>query len=240
MRVVSQLEDASAENLTTAQEPAAGTIGRLWYNTDTSRLRADNGSSIDDVGAGLQVPTGTILDFAGPEGSLPGGYLICDGLAVSRATFASLFALVGTTYGVGDGSTTFNVPDIKGRVSVGKDDMGGAAANRITAAESGITGTTLGNAGGVEAYALLVAELASHNHVVNISDPGHLHAAAVASFLVNSTSGGDYAGGAFPAISTPNTATAFTGITATSDATGSGDTHQNVQPSIILNKMIKT
>lgn len=65
------------------------------------------------------VPVGTVLPYAGS--AAPNSlYLLCDGSAVSRTTYAALFALIGTTYGVGDGSTTFNLPDLRGRVPVGK------------------------------------------------------------------------------------------------------------------------
>lgn len=63
-------------------------------------------------------PTGAILDFAGA--TAPTGWLLCDGSAVSRNAYAKLFATIGTGYGVGDGSTTFNIPDFRGRVAVGK------------------------------------------------------------------------------------------------------------------------
>ena len=75
------------------------------------------------------------------------------GQALSRTTYAALhalFASAGYPYGSGDGSTTFNLPDLRGRGLFGKDDMGGSAANRITAGGSGITGTALGAAGGAE------------------------------------------------------------------------------------------
>ena len=68
------------------------------------------------------VPTGTVLAFAGS--SAPSGFLLCDGRAVSRTTYTSLFSVIGTTYGSGDGSTTFNLPDMRGRVAVGSDAKG--------------------------------------------------------------------------------------------------------------------
>jgi microcystin-dependent protein len=89
---------------------------------------------------------GTITPFAGA--SAPQGWLFCYGQNVSRSTYASLFAVLGTAHGAGDGSTTFTLPDLRGRSIFGKDDMGGAAANRITSAVSGIAGTTLGASGG--------------------------------------------------------------------------------------------
>jgi len=91
-------------------------------------------------------PPGVVLPYAGA--SAPTGWLLCYGQAVSRTTYADLFTAISTTYGAGDGSTTFNVPDLRGRVPAGKDNMGGTAANRLTAGGSGVTGTTLGAAGG--------------------------------------------------------------------------------------------
>ena len=76
------------------------------------------------------VPTGTVLAFAGS--SAPSGFLLCDGRAVSRTTYTSLFSVIGTTYGSGDGSTTFNLPDMRGRVAVGSDANLGAKAGAKT------------------------------------------------------------------------------------------------------------
>src|SRR6516164_7389609 len=124
-----------------------------------------------DVGALAASPVGTVVDYAG--GTAPGGWLLCYGQAVSRTTYAPLFTAIGTTWGVGDGVTTFNVPDLRGRGTYGKDDMGGSAANRITNAVSGVVGTTLGATGGNEGHTLSTAELPSHTHT--ITDPGHTH-----------------------------------------------------------------
>src|SRR5688572_13958247 len=94
--------------------------------------------------------TGIAVPYAGS--SAPTDWLLCDGSAVSRTTYANLFAVIGTTYGSGDGSTTFNLPDLRGRTVAGKDNMGGAAANRITSGGSGIAGTTLGAVGGTQTH----------------------------------------------------------------------------------------
>lgn len=99
------------------------------------------------------VPTGAILDFAGA--TAPTGYLLCDGAAVSRTTYAALFSTIGTTYGVGNGSTTFNLPDFRGRMSIGVGD--GTA--------TGHTDHPLGQAGGEETHVLTVTEMPSHSHV---------------------------------------------------------------------------
>src|SRR5688572_13618888 len=92
------------------------------------------------------LPVGTVFPYAG--GSAPDGYLLCDGSAVSRTTYAALFTAIGGNYGAGDGSTTFNLPDLRGRVVAGKDDMGGSSANRLTDANDGLNGDTLGDTGG--------------------------------------------------------------------------------------------
>lgn len=105
-------------------------------------------------------PTGTVVAFAGS--TAPSGWLLCDGgsTGVLRTTYSALFAVIGTTYGAGDGSTTFNVPDLRGRVAAGKDNMGGTAASRITSGPTGILGDTLGAAGGSQLFH-------GHNHTQN-------------------------------------------------------------------------
>jgi microcystin-dependent protein len=81
--------------------------------------------------------TGTVLDFAGS--AAPSGWMMCYGQAVSRTTYTALFAAIGTTYGAGDGATTFNLPDLRGRIAAGADNMGGAAANRVQASTTATT-----------------------------------------------------------------------------------------------------
>jgi microcystin-dependent protein len=95
------------------------------------------------------LPPGIEVPFGGSVA--PGGWLFANGQAVNRTGYAALFTIYGVTFGGGDGSTTFNLPDYRGRTAFGKDDMGGTAAqNRITTAGSGINGIELGAAGGLE------------------------------------------------------------------------------------------
>lgn len=104
-------------------------------------------SAINTSGA----KTGFVYDFAGSASSIPSGYLLCDGSAVSRTTYAALFAAIGTTWGTGNGSTTFNLPDLSGKVAVG-----------YSASDS--TFGTVGNTGGEKTHTLTIAEMPSHRH----------------------------------------------------------------------------
>lgn len=165
------------------------------------------------------IDAGTIVSWA--KDSTPTGWLQCDGSAVSRSTYADLFTSIGTTYGSGDGSSTFNLPDLRGRTVCGKDNMGGSAANRITSAVT-VDGTSLGQTGGSQSHTLTSAELPSHRHGLQVQDT-----AAQNDYLGGS--GNNY------------------GLKVTSDATyasttavGSGTTHSNIQPLLIALYIIKT
>jgi microcystin-dependent protein len=119
---------------------------------------------------------GEIRTYGGT--SAPTGWLLCYGQAISRTTYAALFAVIGTTYGSGDGSTTFNVPDLRGRFPLGQDDMGGSAANRVTSAASGLDGATLGASGGAQTVTLSTSEVPSHTHTGTTGSSGaHTHTA---------------------------------------------------------------
>lgn len=87
------------------------------------------------------LPAGSLVDFAGT--SAPAGWLMCDGAAISRTTYADLFAVISTAYGIGDGSTTFNLPDFRGRFARYNDNMGTGAAGRDTGRVHGASQTDL-------------------------------------------------------------------------------------------------
>ena len=111
------------------------------------------------------VPIGVILDWAGA--TLPARCYWCDGTTRSRTTDSALFAAIGTTYGVGDGTTTFNLPDRRGRAPFGRDNMGGVAAGRLTNAAGGVDGVTLGASGGQQTRILSAAQMPVHIHGID-------------------------------------------------------------------------
>jgi microcystin-dependent protein len=164
------------------------------------------------------VPTGSIVSYAGS--SAPTGWLLCDGSTVSRTTYAALFVVTSTTYGVGDGSTTFALPDLRGRAPFGADAMnnsvgsGGGAASRLTGA------TLVGETSGAETHTLTEGELASHLHS---QSQGY-------NFLAD---GGGTATGGGGGIWGASGGSAVT-------STGGGRPHHNMPPYIVLNYIIKT
>ena len=181
---------------------------------------------------GSGVSIGTIVPFGGT--SAPTGFLVCDGSAISRTTYADLFSALGTTYGVGDGSTTFNLPDLRGRVVAGQDDMGGSSANLLTNQTGGLDGDTLGATGGFETHTLTSAQsgLVGHTHGVSAS----LEAVTGSG---TAETGVDTGNSAFQgANAADNTSMINVSISAVASADAS-EAHNNVQPTIILNYIIK-
>lgn len=128
-------------------------------------------------------------------------------------------------YGLGDGSTTFNLPDLRGRVPAGADAMGGTAATRLTLARSQGTYGQMGAAGGVETHTLITAELAAHSH-----DMG----SGTNQWVSGGSPGSD------TAASITQTGSSFRVRLTGTDSAGSGTAHNNVQPTLIVNYIIKT
>ena len=169
----------------------------------------------------LIVATGTIVPWT--VSSAPTGYLECDGSAVSRTTYSVLFGVIGTTYGAGDGSSTFALPDLKDRVIYGKSSS-----------------VSLASTGG-SADATNVAH--SHSATSSVSDSGHAHE------IMQELQGAFANNGAFiqpatTAISndfTNNSASATTGISVSTTvaSAGSSATNANLQPYLCLKFMIK-
>lgn len=180
---------------------------------------------------------GTVQLFMGS--SIPSGYLLCDGKAISRTAYASLFAVIGTTYGAGDGSTTFNLPNFQGKTPVGKN--------------SG-TFNTLGKTGGEETHKITASELPSHTHYIpsisgtTSTDGAHRHQigmhsawgtmygwmpinpAEVKIAYRDNTTGSSEAG---------SHSHTFTTNASTSGSSGSGTAMNNLQPYSVGNYIIK-
>ena len=166
----------------------------------------------------LLTPTGSLMPYAGS--AAPTGYLLCDGSAISRTTYSDLFGIISTDYGSGDGSTTFNIPDLRGRVIAGKDDMGGTSADVLTDTQA----DSLNGKLGAEDHTLTAAEsgLPAHRHTV--SDSNHTGS------TVGSWAYGDEGDGVQESVNETNDVAAQNASSA----------HNNVQPTIILNYIIKT
>lgn len=167
-------------------------------------------------------PTGALLAYAGA--AAPSGWLLCAGQEVSRSTYSALFAIIGTTYGAGNGSTTFNVPDLRGRVAAGKDDMGGSSAARLNSMAS----TSLGAVGGNQSHTLAVAELPAHTHLTVGTTSGTLSDTTAIRETASYSSNNNY--------DLAGSSSWSKGLTS---ATGSNSPHNNVQPTIIMNYIIK-
>ena len=154
-------------------QPQAAALSYLARLSDLASVATGKGASlvgIEDAGSyfsattvegalqylasNIGMPTGTMLMWS--TDSAPAGFLLCYGQAVSRTTYSALFAVIGTTYGAGDTTTTFNVPDLRGRFPLGQDDMGGSSANRVTAAAA----DALGLSGGAETTSI------AHTHTI--------------------------------------------------------------------------
>jgi microcystin-dependent protein len=207
---------------------------RATLNSDADTNLADNSAgdiSAADVRAAVKdladsnfnplsdgvLPIGAVIPYA--AATAPSGWLLCFGQNVSRTTYSDLFDAISTVFGVGDGSTTFGLPDLRGRGVAGEDDMGGTSANRLT---TPLNGDTFGAVGGAEGVALTIANLAAHTHApLNGAD-----------FMAR--------GGTDNRLDT-NAGTDWTDETnETTGSTGSGTAHANVQPTIILAYIIYT
>jgi len=230
--------------------PEGGSAGEVLVKTDSTDY---------NIGWAVPVPSGVISPFAG--GSVPIGYVLCDGQSLNTTTFANLFSVIGYTYG-GSGSS-FLVPNLKGRVPVG-----------IDAAQSEFN--VRGEVGGAKTHTLTVAQMPSHTHTQNShnhsqnshnhSQNSHTHPVAhdslgtrnvysegdAGSFTFGSDDSnvaitywafnGTYRfGQTVAATATNNAATATNNATtATNQNTGGGAAHNNLQPYIALDYIIKT
>ena len=211
-------------------------VSRVFANVD-GELAIRTASVIKYVG----LPSGTVIWTA--SSTTPEGYLVPDGSAVSRSTFATLFGNIGTTYGAGNGSTTFNLPDIRGRVVAGED----SGANRLTSTYFS-TAAVLTAVGGSESNNVIL----THTHIAN-AVPDHQHfiaidtssstALAAGTSLVRTFDDGSrnsYSLMGFAATPTIGLSGASGGHTPVIQNAGSASAHKIIQPTIILRALIKT
>jgi microcystin-dependent protein len=213
-----------------------------WESTSTLTSLGARLSAIES-----RVPTGTLHQWT--TATAPQGYLLCQGQAISRTLFVNLFTAIGTLYGAGDGSTTFNIPDLRGNVPVGKSSSG--------------TFSTLNNKGGAETVTLSLTQIPSHTHIQNEhnhtqnehnhSQNAHNHIFSENALLVSNTigfaqtsaingNGFDISPNSSGFTTATNNATTATNqaTTATNQNAGGGLAHNNLQPYIVLNYIIKT
>jgi microcystin-dependent protein len=186
------LDDAAIYKTGTlaARGPAATLAGKFYYATDDGSLSFSTGTVWLVLDAGPGVPIGGSLDYVGSGDPADTRFLLEDGRAISRSTYATLhgiMAAAGYPYGNGNGTTTFNIPDSRGRHSVAPDDMGTAqgAAGRMA------SNNTLGQAGGAETRALATGNLPAHSHgsgtLTNDTEGDHFHGVGTISVLAESS-----------------------------------------------------
>ena len=161
------------------------------------------------------IPTATIVPWS--SSSVPSGFLECDGSAVSRSTYSALFAIISTTYGAGDGASTFNLPNLADNVAVGKSNNKALASTG--GANTGASTGTIANA------TLSTAQLASHSHPTTASNSGRLTQSQGGSTSVNFSPGS-------------NTGTAGSGSGHTHNF--AGDATSVLQPYLTVIYIIKT
>ncbi len=169
-----------------------------------------------------------------PTSVVPAGWVLCYGQAISRTVNAALFAVIGTTHGTGDGSTTFNIPDGRGCVLVGPDTMANSAVNRLTA------NNIIAARGGIQTHTLTVEQMPTHTHNLSNVNPQHNHAMPYA--IVAASGSSNYASAFFGyagPIIYPTADSANTDHEHTVPSTTGNQAHNNAQPYLAINQIIK-
>lgn len=255
---------------TTAANITANTSATLPANTSIGSVSATEIGYLDGITSSVQTQLNTALSAVAPSGSImiwstdtaPTNWLLCNGATVSRTTYATLFAVIGTTYGAGDGSTTFVLPNLVGRIPIGKD------ANQAEF-------NALGETGGAKTVTLATTNLPAHTHSINHNHPesttstdSHSHTGTTSSngnhthTVANSLTSEIVQSGTGATVSDNDTGTTgsagahthtFTTSTdshshtfnvpdfaGTSGSTGSGTAFSILPPYIALNYIIKT
>lgn len=212
--------DALVSIATTRLADGAVSTAKLQDSAVTTAKIVDGSITQAKITSGLSLlPTGVILPFGGA--TAPSGFVMCDGASYTTASKTALFNVIGYAYG-GSGAN-FNVPDLRGRVSVGADNAGTGAANRLPN-----SARALGQNGGEERHTLTTAELAAHSHATNqrITDP--------------SSQPTPWDNGNFVPYAGRNSNFDSTTNSGPINAAGSNTPHNNMQPYAIVNHVIKT
>lgn len=221
---ISQLDGTAVAGILYSKN--VGGISELFFKTNTGVV-----NQITTGGAiASSVPAGAMFYTAGS--TAPAGYVLGTGQAISRTGNPNLFSAIGTIYGSGDGSTTFNVPDCRARYIAGLDP--GNATGRMTAAVTGgVSASSLDDTGGEQFHVLTAAEAPILSYTSVVHDPGHSHTIP---FAAAGSIGGT---GSTPVAGTTNTSVALTGITVTTSANAGGGAHNLLPPTIVENCIIK-
>ena len=190
-------DDERAVTALKLAERLAAYATRVWVATQLAALNLASYATrawvlmqLNNLPAAQSVPTGTILDFGGT--AAPVSYSLCDGGTLSRAGDAALYSVIGTTYGTGDGATTFNKPDFRRRVAVG---VGGGGTAELP--------STAGSIGGAETHVLTAGQMPRHSHssgsYAAANAGGHSHGGG--SYAAASAGGHSHSSGSYEAAS---------------------------------------
>jgi len=256
------INNAYTAPLLVLKDDGLGIIGRSPDPASSNKEIASTEWVKARLTADVMVPTGSIIDYAGA--TAPTGWLMCQGQAVSRTTYAALFGVIGAYYGAGDGSTTFNLPDLRGRVIAAPD--GGTGRLRNAYFPGGNDSNTLGHPGGIDAvqynsyfggFFVRVGGWAGNGSNYGYTASGYTTGAQYVAFTTGGESSGvgglQFGGGGYAAQAHTHDGGAWTqgqGLNAyinsfgahgvTDAANVASDVRTNVQPTIIMNKIIKT
>ena len=214
----------SGDGTNTALQLATNAVKVAGTFAVSGAVSLDGNMHVDDkvcasafYGDGLNIsgllPPGVIVPYG--VTAAPTGFLLCNGQAVSRTTYSALFAVVSALYGEGNGSSTFNVPDLRGRFIAGWDAGTDVLTSVSGPANSMIVGASIANTGGIQIVTLSVSNIPAHSHTFSAK--------------ANLVGGNEGSGTVWM-----NTSTCDTGDT------GGGGGHTNIPPSMILNFIIKT